>query len=431
MLLAPEIGLDSSILTLLVFYAFGAAAVGAFDSLPLTYLGGVGIGVVTSLLTKYVSLRGPIGALPSTLPFLVLFVVLLVIPKRRLLERGGDVVRRAIPPLRLAQRTQWVATAVGIVALIVVPHIVGSKITIYTQALVYVVLFASLNLLVRTSGQISLCQMTFAAVGGATFAHAIKAGLPWPAAVLAGGLIAIPVGALVAIPAIRLSGVYLAISTFGFAVLVQQLAFRWAIMFGSPAKAPLPAPRPHVSWLHTQADTGYYYVVLVVMALAWALVVGVRRGRLGRLLRGLAEAPVAVDANGANTNLTRLYVFCISAFLAGIAGAVIVPITGSTTPASFDFSISLLIVAVLFMAGRYPILGAFVAATLYVVVPGYITNSTTLSYMPVVFGAGAVIAAMAGGWPVVDRLRASKRSRERLVRSPVKARRAVLAETAP
>jgi ABC-type branched-subunit amino acid transport system permease subunit len=296
----------------------------------------------------------------------------------------------------------------GVVFLFVLPHLVGTRTVTYTNALCFVILFSSLSLLVRMSGQISLCQMTFAAVGGATFAHAMSSGFPWPFAVLVAGLVAVPVGALVAIPAIRLSGVYLAVATFGFALLVQDLVFPSSFMFSNFSKV-LKAPRPKIAWLHTQSDTGYYYVVLTIGLVCLLMIIGLRRSRLGRLLRGLAEGPIALNAHGTNTNITRLLVFCASAFFAGIAGAVIAPISGSVAPPTYDFSISLLLVAVLFIAGRQPVLGAFAAAAMYIVIPGYVPQGW-LKWTPVIFGGGALIAAMFGGLPIVDRLRTSKRA---------------------
>jgi ABC-type branched-subunit amino acid transport system permease subunit len=421
MLLAPTAGLDAGTLTLLVFFAFGAAAIGAFNSLPMTYVGGLGIGLGSEILKKFFTHGGAIAALPSTLPFLVLFAVLLVIPKQKLVERGSAVVRRQLPPLALPAPAQRVAAVTGVVLLFALPHLVGTRTVTYTNALCFVILFSSLSLLVRMSGQISLCQMTFAAVGGATFAHAMSGGFPWPVAVLVAGLVTVPVGALVAIPAIRLSGVYLAVATFGFALLVQDLVFPSSFMFSNFSKV-LKAPRPKISWLHTQTDTGYYYVVLAIGLVCVLLIVGLRRSRLGRLLRGLAEGAVALDAHGTNTNITRLLVFCASAFFAGIAGAVIAPISGSVSPPPYDFTISLLLVAVLFIAGRQPVLGAFVAAGLYIVVPGYIPQGW-LKWTPVLFGGGAVLAAMFGGLPVVDRIRTSKRAMSRSGRpSPASAR---------
>jgi ABC-type branched-subunit amino acid transport system permease subunit len=421
MLLAPTAGLDAGILTLLVFYAFGAAAIGSFNSLPMTYVGGLGIGLGSEILKKFLTHGGAIAALPSTLPFLVLFAVLLVIPKGKLIERGSSVVRRNLAPLAIPARARGGFVAASAVLLLLLPHLVRTRTVTYTNALCFVILFSSLSLLVRMSGQISLCQMSFAAVGGATFAHAISGGFPWPLAVLMAGLVAAPVGALVAIPAIRLSGVYLAVATFGFALLVQDLIFPSSLMFTTYSKA-LKAPRPKISWLHTNTDTGYYYVVLAIAVGCLLMVVGLRRSRLGRLLRGLAEGPIALDAHGTNTNVTRLLVFCASAFFAGIAGAVIAPITGSVSPPPYDFSISLLLVAVLFIAGRQPVLGAFVAAAMYIVIPGYLPQGW-LKWTPVIFGGGAVLAAMFGGLPVLDRLRTSKRTMSRQGRpSPALAR---------
>jgi ABC-type branched-subunit amino acid transport system permease subunit len=223
------------------------------------------------------------------------------------------------------------------------------------------------------------------------------------------------VGALVAIPAIRLTGVYLAIATFGFGLLVQNLVYPTSFMFARGTKS-LPAPRPRLPGLHLQTDTGYYYVLLACAVLCLLAIDAIRRGRLGRLLQGLADDPVAVDAHGTNTNVTRLFVFCLSAFFAGLAGAVIAPITGSVSSASYQFTVSLLMVAVLYVAGRQPILSPIAASVLFLVGPGYIKNPHLLDYIPVVFGAGALVAAVVGGQPLLSRVRPTKRALGRVGR---------------
>jgi branched-subunit amino acid ABC-type transport system permease component len=410
MLLAPTIGLDSGVLTLLVFYAFGAAAVGAFSSLPMTYAGGLAIGVGASILTKFINSTGPIGALPAALPFALLFAGLLLAPKARLsvfIERPA----RAAPPRHRSRPLLVAGMSGGVIGMLLVPHLIGSKLPLYSTALVFVILFASLGLLVRTSGLVSLCHMTFAAVGASVFAHAAGAGLPWALAVMVGGLAAIPVGALVAVPAIRLSGIYLAVATFGLGLVVERLLFTSSLMFGRFGVRR--APRPGLSWLSTQTDMGYYHVVLLVALACCGTVIAIRRGRLGRLLRGMADAPLAVDAHGANTNLTRFWVFCLSAFLAGVAGAVAGPITGSASAASYTFGTSFLLVAVMSIAGRRPVLNAFIAAGLFVVGPGYITDQTALSYTPIIFGVAALLAGMGRGRPILERLAESKRVTDR------------------
>lgn len=427
MLLAPTLGLDVTILTLLVFFAFGAAAVGAFSSLVWTYVGGIGIGIGAALFTKVIadleSPPAPLAALPSTLPFVVLFVVLLVMPTDRLVTRAIRSARR-IAVIPKPSRTELVAgIAVTIVASVALPHVVGGRLPLYTQGLAFVVLFASLVLLVRTSNQVSLCHMTFAALGASTFSHVVAAGVPWILAVIAGGLAAMVGGAIVAFPAIRLSGVYLAIATFGFALLVERLLFPSFVMFGQNLQRA--APRPAFASL--DGDVGYYYVVLAVAASCVAGIAVIRNGRLGRLLRALGESPTALAAHGADPRITRLIVFCLSAFLAGVAGAIIGPITGSASAQTSGFQVSLLIVAVLFVAGRRPMLGPIIAAMLYVVGPGYVTEGDLLEWMPVAFGSAAIIAVTLRLRTFVDRLRADPRVQERMEASPVRERMEVAA----
>jgi ABC-type branched-subunit amino acid transport system permease subunit len=185
----------------------------------------------------------------------------------------------------------------------------------------------------------------------------------------------------------------------------------------------LTSPRPKLGGLKVGTDTGYYYVVLAVTVACVALVALIRRSRMGRLLRAFADSPTGLNAHGTNTTELKVLVFCTSSFLAGIGGALIGPVTGTATQVSFDLGISLLLLAVLFVAGRQPLLSAVVAAVFYVVIPGYIDNADVRAYTPVVFGGLALLAAIYGGVPVLDRLRAAKRLSQRSPeRSRVRAR---------
>lgn len=213
LLIAPTLGLDAVLLTLLVVQAFGAAAIGAFSSLPLTYAGGLVVGVGAALASKYVSGVPSLSGLPPSLPFLVLFLVLLVLPSRRLLQ----VAEANQPPVAAPRPRPAALTAAmliaGVGALMLLPFVFSSRLPAFNSALPYVLIFASLALLVRTSGQVSLCHLGFAAVGASTFALASDAGLPWVVSLLLSGLVGVPVGALVAVPAFRLSRLYLALAT--------------------------------------------------------------------------------------------------------------------------------------------------------------------------------------------------------------------------
>src|SRR5581483_10833704 len=165
--------------------------------------------------------------------------------------------------------------------LIAIPHQVGAKLPVYNNAVIMVIVFLSLSLLVRTSGQVSLCHAGFAAVGAAVFSHlAPGAGLPWAMALLGAGLAAVPIGAIVAIPAIRIAGVYLALATFGFGILLERMAYPTSMMFGSFGTRT--APRPKLGGIDLTSNVRYYYVCLAFMVLVAAISVVINRSRLGR-----------------------------------------------------------------------------------------------------------------------------------------------------
>ena len=435
-LLAPFLGLDPILLTLLVVQAFGAAAVGYFSNLPLTYVGGLAIGIGQALLTKWASTRPSLAGLPPAFPFIVLFFALLFLPKRLLLEAGSRVKasrsqsgrgRRLSAPARLAG---YGATAAVFVA---APAVVGTKLQFWTDAVIFVVIFASLQLLVRTSGQVSVAHAAFVAVGAATFAQVANDGKPWLVALLVGGLVTVPVGAFVAIPAIRLRGVYLAVATFGFGLLLQQVFYTKSFMFGGYGQ--LSAPRPEFLGLDLTSDNAFHYVAVLTAVAALTLKFVVQRSRLGRLLRALAGSPVALETYGASVNLTRVLVFCISAFFAGIAGGLFAAKAQAINGDPFTAFHSLMWLAVLMVAGSAPVASTVVAAVLLVLVPGYIDNPTVLDYQPVFFGGAAVaVAAVAGGAGQVARDRVSRRFEQmkaatagRTSRSPVQARRTGMA----
>ncbi|MGZ4624500.1 MAG: branched-chain amino acid ABC transporter permease [Blastococcus sp.] len=418
MLLAPTLGVSVNTLILLVIAAYGAAAVGLFDNLPLTVLGGLLIGIATDYVPSFTDSSGSqfIRLFPRNIPFLVLFVVLLVVPTRKFQQRGVRNARRFRAIRTFSRPVTAGMLAAGGVGLVVLPNVINqARIVQYSSALGYVIIFMSLALITWTSGQISLCHLGFAAIGATTAGHLLDHHVPWPIAVLLAGLAVVPAGAIVAIPAIRLSGIYIAVATFGFGIVLQQLLYPTPLMFGTLNRVVV--PRPHVLGIDFTGDKAYYYLALIVTALVAALVLAVRSSRLGQLLRALSDSPVALDAHGANTTVTRVLVFVIAAFLAGIGGAVLAGVPESASGSAggtFDFTVSLVFVAVLGFSGRRPLLGPFLAAFFYQVIkiyPGF-NDPTFLKYEGVVFGALAIAVAVLPGLNV-GRAGTGKRAQER------------------
>jgi ABC-type branched-subunit amino acid transport system permease subunit len=307
---------------------------------------------------------------------------LVEVTKTRVGVRSGRVAGRRRLPLQLV--------IPAFAAAAILPWILsGSRLLSATVTLVFVLIYASLSLLVGLSRQVSLCHAVFVGLGATTFAHLLENHVPFPLALLLAGLAVVPIGAVVAIPAIRLSGLFLALATFGFGILVQSLVFPSSLGFGRSGVLSLSRPSLF------SGDKAYFLLVLFVVT---AGVVGIEllfRTRLGRLLRALADSQRAVESVGVNPTASRVLVFCMSAFLAAIAGGLLGALFQSINPVSFDFFQSLVWLTVLVTAGAATLGGSVLAAVLFAAVPAIFTSSKVTEYQPIFFGVMAMLLAQA------------------------------------
>jgi branched-subunit amino acid ABC-type transport system permease component len=405
MLVAPAFGVDVNHMLLVFIAAFGAAALASFTSLAAAFASALAIGIAMNVVSYELSGSSNvvISSFYTQIPFLVLVLALGLLPSRRLAERGAKRVRR-FKPVRTFPKELVVGTSVVVLAAaIAVPYVVTSAhIDAYSEAAGFFIILASMGLLLWTSGQISLCHMAFAAVGAVTLGHTEAAGLPWLFGVGLAALVALPVGALVAIPSFRLSGTFLAVITFGMGLLFQNLLYTTFLMFGAIGSIDVKRPDVKMFGLDLQSDKGYFFVALVGAVAAALVVVVVRRSRLGRLTRALSDSPRALEAHGTDTRLTRLFVFCISAAMAAVGGAMVAGVTGSASSyqaGSFGYFTSLVIVAVLVFCGCLPLLSPLLAAVILEVLKIYppFDRAGYLNYQGVVFGALAIAAAVLPG----------------------------------
>lgn len=425
MLIAPVLGIDVNVMLLLYITAFGASALGAFDNLVVTFVAAIGIGIATNVIGN--ELAGSsnvwVTGLYTQVPFVALVAALLFVPRARLIERGTKRVRKLTPTLDLPRQVNVGLTVMTVAFFLALPVIVpGPDLNQFTVGVGFAIVLLSLGLLLWSSGQISLCQMAFAAIGASTFAHLQQGGFPWLVCLLLAGLAAVPAGAIVAIPSFRLSGVYLAVATFGFGLLAQNLLYTSGLMFGLDNSEVI--ARPDLPGLDTQGDEGYYYLVVAIAGLLAGLVLLVRRSRLGRILRALADSPAALDAHAVRTKVTRMSVFCLSAFIAAIGGALIGGATlgaGGDPSGAFGYFNSLALIAVLAFCGRRPILGPVLVAYLFAVAKIYPPMDTEFfsDYRGAMFGALALAVALVPGIRV-PALR--ERGAERGSSSPVQRR---------
>jgi len=403
-LVLPILGLDATLLTFLIVQAFGAAAIGAFSSIPLTFLGGLLLGIASNVTSNYVVSVPWLSGLPGGIPFICLFVVLLLLPKRKLLP-PASIVRRSPPPYHGPRSLRLAAAAISLALLLVIPLFVGAtNMPFYTTALTLMIVILSLGLLVKTSGQVSLCHAAFMAIGACAFSSLeVNAGIPWLFALVLAALIVVPVGAFIAIPAIRLSGLFLALATFGFGILVEQFFYPLSFMFGTANIGKL-VPRPSFA----QSDTAWYYFVLLLVVIASVAMIAIHSGRLGRILRGMSDSPLATSTMGLSTNVTRVIVFCISAFMAAIGGILYsatfsYATSGDPTFGSFYSLVLLAMLAIAPFREPWYVLPAAIGA----VIPAYWTSSNSVDWLNALFGVFAISVAVSGGPPVMSpRLRA-------------------------
>jgi branched-chain amino acid transport system permease protein len=357
-LIAPTLTLSHSLLTLLIIDAYAAAIIGRLRSLPLTFLGAAILGLARSYVITYLPSATPgqsgyrqfLQAFPPAVPIVVLFIALLLVPQDKLrMHRSRTQERQPRPVWRGTLLAASGVVAVGVVtALLVTPADASKGAKIFGLGIIAL----SLIPLVGFAGQISLCQMSFAAIGAITFSHLAPDGSPigllW-AAIIAGAI-----GGLIALPALRLSGIYLALATAAFAVILDRWIFTWPVahfgpiqisMFrnGNAAVKPLRLP-----FIGEATQRGMIVELAIAFALLSLFVVALRRSSFGDRLLAMKSSPAACATLGLDLTVTKLAVFTVSAAMAGVGGALYGGTLGSVSSNTFDVfqSLPLLLVTV-------------------------------------------------------------------------------------
>lgn len=365
-LVAPSVGLSHVNLTLMIVNAYAAAMIGRLRSLPMTFAGAVLVGLLDAYALAYLPTdRVLLSQFRFAIPVIVLFAVLLVLPQGRLRGHHARATREVVPrpPWAGALATAACFVAAGVVA----AQVASGPDAVSLQKIVAVAVIAlSLVPLVGFAGQLSLCQMSFAGIGAVLMAHHGHGGDPWGLVVAA--VVTGLIGALVALPTVRMAGIYLALATGAFAMLLDQWVFGLRDIdvgpvtiriFGTGSVAVDDVDVPGV---RTEGDR--LVLLSVVFALLYLLVVGIRRSTFGQRLLALKESPAAAATLGINTTLVRLGVFTLSAAIAGFGGALYGGTLGAVGPQNFAFVQSLPLLLLGVVGGIGTAAGALVAGVL-------------------------------------------------------------------
>lgn len=377
-LLVPTLQLDYLNLTLLVIAAYAAAMVGRLKNLPRTFLGALALGLVTSYAqwgAAYIpadvdrSLGGLVQGTRIALPTIFLLAVMLLLPQDKL--RVGRVAGTTLPALPSWRRT----AAWGGGFLLAVYALTGTLSEAdnsrFGQALCFSLIMLSLVLLVGYAGDVSLCQMSFVGVGGLVVGGALlpfyDGGLSLWSIVLAFVTTAL-LGVLVAVPALRLRGLYLGLATLAVASALDSMLFQTRFGFGAGGGSLL-LERSSLLGFDLRGERAMAMAVAVAFVLMGAAVLAVRRSRYGRILLAARDSEAACATLGYNTRAVRVAVFALSAGLAGVAGAFYTAMRVSISTADFMFFQSLPLLLFAVVGGVTTVSGVLLGGLSYGLLP--------------------------------------------------------------
>jgi branched-chain amino acid transport system permease protein len=243
----------------------------------------------------------------------------------------------------------------------------GYGIYVLTLTEIFAIVALGLNLLTGYAGQISLCHAAFFGVGAyATAILTQKAGVPFLLSLVIGALFTAVIGALAAVPAMRLKNLYLAIATLGLGVVLQKIIFEWRSLTNGGGGFALPAPS--VAGYELGA-IGLYYLTLLCLILGLWGAWNVSRGRTGRALLIIKESEIAAASLGIPSAQYKVTAFAISAFYAAIAGGLFAYLVRYINPESFNVGLSIAFLSMVVIGGLGTIGGSIMGAGFYVVVP--------------------------------------------------------------
>ena len=358
-LLAPLVTLDVLTLTLLIINAFAAALAGRLKNLNVTAAAAIGLQLVVGYAGQYLPTTQLVrDALPS-IPMLFLFGVVVLTRQDRLTVSG---VHGSVVPGIPSPRTSWIAAgAFTVGAAVLAQSLSGTELTNAGVGMATAIILLSLVLLLGFGGQISLCQLTFVGIGALVMGHVGPTSTVLGIVVAA--LVTGAVGVLLALPTLRLQGLYLALATLAFAQAMDDAYFGKA--FG-PNNS-LVVPRLDLPLVDTTSDRGFLVLSAAVFALTAVGLMALRRSKYGRRLTALNDSAAACATLGIDVNRGKLAVFGLSAALAGVGGAFY---GGShTAVSSNDFVLlnSLVLVLLLLVGGRATATGALLSALSFAV----------------------------------------------------------------
>ena len=398
----------------LLLLALLAALIGGMVSLPMAFIAGIGVGIVLDALQWNFTNPSSGTASVELVLFLLLLAALLV--RAASLQKGARTGERSswamgTAAFRLtgdALRRKVGATGVGIslVVLVLLPFVVGvGHSFLMSQICIYAVIALSLTVLTGWSGQVSLGQFGFVAVGADITAHFIS--LPLVLLLPAAGLATAVVSILVGLTALRIRGLYLAVSTLGFALFMQTSVLAtscWTVpLIHKQICSGLPNPEstligsPSLFGINLSSAQAMAWFSLAVLVISVVMVRVWRDRGVARRLIAVRDNEVAAGAAGIPVIRTKLMAFALSGFMAGYAGVCLAFATGRFSTDTFDPTFSILVISMVVIGGLDSIPGALLGALYLEGLPAIFGSTPTVEFLTSGVGLMAFILYLPGG----------------------------------
>jgi branched-chain amino acid transport system permease protein len=307
----------------------------------------------------------------------------------------------ALYPLPIAR---WTVAALAVLFFVAIPLTLHEYyLSIANLVWIAVIGALGLNILVGYTGQVSIGHGAFMSVGAYTAANlATRLDSPWPVNLLAGGLMAAAVGAVVGIPSLRIKGLYLAIAT-----LAGQLIIEWIInhvtFISGGVQASIEVARPKLGAMVLSSQRDMYFFLLFFVVLAIVGTMNLIRTRVGRAFIAIRDRDIAAEIIGVNIFRYKLLAFAISSFYAGVTGVLYTYFLGIANYEQFQIGVSIDYLAMIIIGGLGSVLGSIFGAIFVTLLPIVIrismeafggiffTQATVLNLIPnlrlILFGA--------------------------------------------
>ncbi len=257
--------------------------------------------------------------------------------------------------------------------------------------MIYAILLFGLDIVVGYTGQVSLGHAGLFGIGAYTAGVLVmKLSAPLLVVIIAAIGVTAFSGALLALPALRVTGPYLAMVTLAFGTIIQILINEMTFLTEGPMGIKLLKP---LLFGYQLDERGFFWLVAVLLALSLLVVDRILRSHLGRAFEALRGSPVASDCMGVSVYRYKVYAFVISAGLAGLAGSLYACSEQYISPNTYNFELTVLFLLAIIMGGRKTRSGALLGAAIIVMLPKLLDDIEMFRYVSVALALGVTVGA--------------------------------------